>query len=189
MGRTLNTKPLTIVLQHDNAASERAIVAMLKASLDLNPSQHYKQTSMIIGICKWAVRNNIDTRYSKHTKHCKEHWGRALSKHFLYQNGQGVNLGDGWTLCGEVSRLVVDAHAFKSCLECSEDWLKVESDLRKVVMESQLGRVAFEQAYVDMMYKKTTTVVDTYVQQLYKVDVDGEAVLEVQTGLTDDSTS
>ena len=62
-GRTLNTKPLTIVLQHDNAASERTVVAILKASLDLNPSQHYKQTSMIIEICKWAVRNNID----KHT--------------------------------------------------------------------------------------------------------------------------
>ena len=62
-GRTLNTTPLAIVLQQDNAASERTVVAILKASLDLNPSQHYKQTSMIIEICKWAVRNNID----KHT--------------------------------------------------------------------------------------------------------------------------
>jgi hypothetical protein len=170
-GRVMNAKPLLTRLQQNEPETERTIVAILKASLDIHATHHIKQTEVIIEICKWVFRNNVHIRYADFVKFCKPHWDCALAKHFKYQHAQGLSADEWWSLHSDIAKLVLDGTAFEACLKCDSDWLSVEAELR-AMMESTLGKEVFEDYYCALLYKKNTFIVDTFVAKLATEDLD-----------------
>lgn len=174
--KSSNPQPLLNWLQQDGPKSERSVVAVMKAALDLQPRRHIKQCTLVIEVLRWLVRNNFHTLHQANFDICKSHFDNALARHLEFQQGEGLTMDEWWELNSPIAKQIVDGPKFEACLRCETNWSSLEPVLRVVVLSSELGRVAFETDFNEVLSEKNTDMVSASIGRLATGDLTEEKV-------------
>ena len=164
--KATNTRPLFTFLMQAAVPSQRTVVAIFKAALDIPMSSSFKNISVVVEIGRWVVRQNLQRTQEEIFKWLKPRLDEALSKQFAYQHGEGVTLDEWWELNSTLASLVLDHQQFETCLRCEQDWSVVEESLRSLVLKSALGRAAFEEYFLSLAVKHNADFVQESVSTL-----------------------
>lgn len=77
-----NIQPLLAWLQEDVADTQRSVVALFKATLDLKPDSRAKQCSAIVEVMRYIMRNGVQNRFREETALLTKHFDQTLSRSY-----------------------------------------------------------------------------------------------------------
>lgn len=176
--RNPNSRPMLTYLKQVTEPSQRTVVAVMKAALDVAHTCSFSNVTVVVDIIRWAQKTRVNISYPIVFGNCKDHFDRMLARHLDYQHGEGVSMDEWWELNHDLARLVVDGAKFEACLQCKSAWTAVEEDLKALVLDSHLGRVAFEDCYMELVSERNTDLVEQSVKALEAGDLTEKRIAE-----------
>lgn len=150
--------PLTEWLRTSSAGSQRELVGVFKAILELRAGISKQQCNLIIDCMRWVTRNNIHASFPSECAAMKAHWDDALTQAFANLKKEGLSGKMFWELYSPVVHLVTPPEPIGRLMQATGRWLDHQVDIEMVIASSMVGKRMFMFAHALIVKDRVTEI-------------------------------